>query len=390
MTTKILVLNSGSSSVKYRLFDLNSDQVLASGMIERIGETLPGSHSGEGTAVIIANHRQAIDEMVRRLKAVGVLADEGDLAGIGHRVVHGGETFHQAVRVNDTVIAAIREAIPLAPLHNPPNLLGIEVCRELWPEVPQVAVFDTAFHQSMPPHAYRYALPESCYRELRIRRYGFHGTSFASVTRQAADYLKISPENLNFIALHLGNGCSIAAIKGGKSIDTSMGMTPLAGLMMGTRCGDIDPGVLLYFLGQGRSIQEVERLLNRESGLKGVAGVNDMRDLLARVESKDEQACLSLDMFCYRIKKYIGSYYAILGRVDALIFTGGIGEHAAPVRQRICSSLEHLGLGLDEAVNIGKRVGITELQSSGSLMKILIIPTDEELEIARQTGAMIG
>jgi acetate kinase len=382
VTLKVLVLNSGSSSVKYRLFDLEAERVLAAGLIERIGE-------GQGSEGV-PDHRRAIDQIFRRLKAEGALRDGRDLAGIGHRVVHGGEAFRSAALVDDAVIRAVREAIPLAPLHNPPNLLGMEVCRELWPGVPQVAVFDTAFHQSMPPEAYRYALPEACYRDLRVRRYGFHGTSFAYVVRRAAAHLGKPPEALDAIALHLGNGASAAAIAGGRSIDTSMGMTPLAGLMMGTRCGDLDPGAVLYLLERGMPMEAVERLLNRDSGLKGVAGANDMRDVLARAEAGDPGAGLALDMYCYRIKQYVGAYYAVLGRLDVLIFTGGIGEHAAPVRRRVCAGLEHLGLCLDEGANAGAGDGIAAIHAAASPSRILVIPTDEELEIARQTGAVIG
>jgi acetate kinase len=388
MPKKILVLNSGSSSVKYRLFAMNADErVLAAGLIERIGEPL----NATADAPPVADHRQAIAEIVRRLEASGDLRDERDLYGIGHRVVHGGEAFSAAAPVDDAVISAIRDAIPLAPLHNPPNLLGIEVCRERWPHVPQVAVFDTAFHQTMPPRAYRYALPEDCYRKLRIRRYGFHGTSFAYITRRVADYLGRTADSLNLIALHLGNGASACAIRAGRSVDTSMGLTPLAGLMMGTRCGDLDPGAVLYLLQElGQPVADVARLLNRDSGLKGVAGGNDMRDVLARADAGDAQAKLAVEMYCYRVKHYIGAYYAVLGRVDALVFTGGIGEHAALIRREACGGLEHLGLVLDDTANASAGHGIAEIQAGGGAVKILVAPTDEELEIARQTGEVIG
>lgn len=381
MPSKILVLNSGSSSLKYRLFDLaDHERVVAAGLIERIGET--------GSAV--ADHREAIAEIVRRLEAAGDLRDESDLLGIGHRVVHGGEAFSAAVAVDEAVIDAIREAIPLAPLHNPPNLLGIEVCQELWPHVPQVAVFDTAFHQTMPPEAYRYALPEACYGEQRIRRYGFHGTSFAYVTKRAAAHLGLPSEDLNLIVLHLGNGASAAAIRGGCSVDTSMGMTPLAGLMMGTRSGDLDPGVVLHWLAAGETPDAVARRLNKDSGLKGVAGGNDMRDVLARAEAGDPAARLAVAMYVHRLKHYIGAYYAVLGRVDALVFTGGIGEHAAPIRREACRDLAALGIVLDEAAN-GRAAGggVAEIQVPGGAVKILVVPTDEELEIARQTAAVV-
>lgn len=385
MPRKILVLNSGSSSLKYRLFDLDGEGVLASGLVERIGE--PPAAEGEPP---VPDHRAAIAGIVRRLEDSGSLSGGADLAGIGHRVVHGGEDFAAAALVDERVLAAVRAAVPLAPLHNPPNLLGIEVCRELWPDVPQVAVFDTAFHQTMPAYAYRYALPERCYSQGRIRRYGFHGTSFAYVSRQAAAYLGQPAEALNLVALHLGNGASACAIAGGRSVDTSMGLTPLAGLMMGTRCGDIDPGVLLHFLeGPDHSAQDVARLLNRDSGLKGVAGSNDMRDVLARAEAGDAGARLAVEMYCYRIKHYVGAYFATLGRVDALVFTGGIGEHAAPIRSGVCAGLAGLGIVLDEAANRALGPGIAAIQQ-GDGVRVLVVPTDEELEIARQTGVLVG
>jgi acetate kinase len=383
MARKILVLNSGSSSLKYRLIDLDGERVLASGLVERIGEP-----PAEGGPPPMADHRAAIAEIVRRLEAADGWQGEADLHGIGHRVVHGGEAFAAAARVDERVIAAIREAIPLAPLHNPPNLLGIEVCRELWPEVPQVAVFDTAFHQTMPPRAFRYALPEECYSLSRIRRYGFHGTSFAYVSRRAAGHLGRPVAELNLIALHLGNGASACAIAGGRSLDTSMGLTPMAGLMMGTRCGDLDPGAVLHLI-EERGQAEAARMLNRDSGLKGVAGGNDMRDVLARAEAGDARARLAVEMYCYRIKHYIGAYYAVLGRVDALVFTGGIGEHAVPIRNGICAGLAHLGIVLDESANRSASGDIAEIQAGGGV-RVLAIRTDEELEIARQAGEVIG
>ena len=379
----ILVLNSGSSSIKYRLYESGTWAVLAQGLVERIGEMAGAEHS-------VPDHRAAMDGIVRSLRQQGLLGQDRPLTAIGHRVVHGGETFHTAVRVNEAVLTAIRAAIPLAPLHNPPNLLGIEVCRDLWPDVPQVAVFDTAFHQTIPPRAFRYALPESCYRDLKIRRYGFHGSSFAYVTRQAALHLGKPLDTLNAIALHLGNGASMAAIAGGQSVDTSMGMTPLAGLMMGTRSGDLDPGVVLYLLAQGKTPSELDRLLNRDSGLKGIARSNDMRDVLARAAEGHEDARLALDMYGYRIRQYIGAYLAVLGRVDALIFTGGIGEHAAPIRQKILENMDHLGICLNTQANQSAKPGITDIQTANSPIKILIIPTDEELEIAEQTGKLVG
>ncbi|CAL1239254.1 acetate/propionate family kinase [Candidatus Methylocalor cossyra] len=385
MAKQILVLNSGSSSLKYELFAMEGEgRSLATGLIERIGE--PSENNGSAPA----DHHAAVDQVVSHLARSGHLSSANALWGIGHRVVHGGETFRGPALIDDAVVAAIREAVPLAPLHNPPNLAGIEVCRARWPEVPQVAVFDTAFHQTMPPHSYRYALPEACYRDFRIRRYGFHGASLAYITRRVAEHLGRAVEDLNLIVLHLGNGASISAIEAGRSIDTSMGMTPLSGLMMGTRCGDLDPGVILYLLEQlGRPLAEVSAMLSRASGLKGVAGSNDMRDVLARAEAGDPEARLAIDMYCYQARKYLGAYHAVLGRTDAVVFTAGIGEHAASIRAGILSGLEHLGLRLDPVANAAGGGGLTAVHAPDSAVRILVVPTDEELEIARQTAQLI-
>jgi acetate kinase len=332
----------------------------------------------------VANHRLAIQSMVGTLQAGGHLA-ENELLAVGHRVVHGGETFNQSVIADDAVLTAIRAAMPLAPLHNPPNLDGIEACRELWPTVPQVAVFDTAFHQTLAPAAYRYAIPDSAYRDHHIRRYGFHGTSFAYITRCLAEYLDRPRQSLNLIVLHLGNGASACAIRQGRSIDTSMGMTPLAGLVMGTRGGDLDPGVLLFWLEQmGEPAAHIARWLNRESGLKGIAGTNDMRDVLERADGDEPSARLALEMYLHRLRHYIGAYRALLPELDALVFTGGVGEHAAAIRAGACRDLGHLGLHLDEAANAAPLSGISELQSPEAPIKILVVPADEEAEIARQ------
>jgi acetate kinase len=383
MSRKILVLNSGSSSVKYRLFAVTgkADCVpLVSGQVERIGEAASG----------VADHRQAIHAMVKSLESGGYLAEE-ELLAVGHRVVHGGESFNQSVITDDRVIAAIRAAIPLAPLHNPPNLEGIEACRDRWPRVPQVAVFDTAFHQTLTAEAYRYAIPDSAYRDYHIRRYGFHGTSFAHITRSMAEYLGRPRESLNLIVLNLCNGASACAIRAGRSIDTSMGMTPLAGLMMGTRGGDLDPGVILFWLEQlGESAENISRWLNRDSGLKGIAGTNDMRDVLARAAHDEPDARLALAMYVHRIRHYLGAYRALLPKLDGLVFTGGVGEHAAAIRAAVCRDLGHLGLHLDEAANAGNQSGIAELQSPLSAIKILVVPADEEAEIARQSIELLG
>ena len=383
MPSKILVLNSGSSSVKYRLFSLNEAQEcrsLTAGLIERIGEADSG----------VPDHRHAIVEIVRSLESQGHLGS-GELLAVGHRVVHGGESFNRAVLANAAVMDAIRAAIPLAPLHNPANLLGIEACRERWPEVPQVAVFDTAFHHSLPPAAYRYAIPDEAYREHAIRRYGFHGTSFESIKRQVAQDLGQTGSDIHLIVLHLGNGASACAIRGGMSIDTSMGMTPLAGLMMGTRCGDLDPGVILYWLEQaGQLPAQISNCLNRDSGLKGIAGTNDMRDVLARAGSDDAEARLAVDMYVHRLRHYIGAYRALLPELHALVFTGGVGEHAPAIRSAACRDLLHLGLHLDEEKNQATLSGLAEIQSSCSAVKIMVIPTDEEGEIARQALELLS
>ena len=397
---KILVLNSGSSSLKFQLFLKDDLSVLATGLIEQIGDpesTAQISYidsSGEEQELKqndpVADHRTAIKVMVDMLGKSRTLADTGELAGIGHRVVHGGEAFHQPVVIDETVIAAIEELIPLAPLHNPANLTGITVTMEHAPSVPQVAIFDTAFHQSIPEHAYLYALPYSLYEQQKVRRYGFHGTSHAYVTRLAARYLNRPAEELDIITLHLGNGASAAAIKGGQCIDTSMGLTPLEGLVMGTRSGDLDPAILFYLSREtGMDMDALDTLLNKKSGLKGICGENDMRTISKAAEQGDRQAMLALTIFCYRLKKYIGAYIAALGGVDCIVFTGGIGENSTIVRQMSCQGLERLGLRLDLEKNSIRQKGILEIQATDSLVNLLVIPTDEEYEIARQTLQVI-
>lgn len=401
MILKILVLNSGSSSLKFQLFDLPKLTVIASGLIEKIGD--PQSHAeltcldgkgGEHTLERnepMAEHRQAIMVMADLLRNSGAMIDIAELAGIGHRVVHGGESFHQPVQINDTVIAAIEKLIPLAPLHNPANLVGIRVAMEHAAAVPQVAVFDTAFHQSIPEHGYLYALPYTLYEQQKVRRYGFHGTSHGYVAGQAAHYLGRTGDDLNIITLHLGNGASAAAIQSGKCIDTSMGLTPLEGLIMGTRSGDLDPAILFYLAREtGMNIDDLDTMLNKESGLKGICGENDMRTITDLTESGDSRARLALTMFCYRLKKYIGAYMAALGGVDCIVFTGGIGENSALVREITCQGLEGIGISLDTEKNQQRKKGIVEIQSQDSSSKILVVPTDEELEIAAQTLQVIN
>ncbi|MEA3372826.1 MAG: acetate kinase [Campylobacterota bacterium] len=390
---KILVLNSGSSSIKFQLFEMEDERVLASGLIEQIGEisgraTLKSSDAEPVTKVCgITDHQVGLEMMQEMLKEAGF----GSFDAIGHRVVHGGEVFHVPTLIDDEVLQVIEGLSPLAPLHNPANAAGIRVAKSVNPTLPQVAVFDTAFHQTLPKHAYLYALPYELYEKADIRRYGFHGTSHAFVAQSAAEYLNQPPESLNLITLHLGNGASATAIKAGKSIDTSMGMTPLEGLVMGTRSGDLDPAILFYLARKyGMSIDELDQLLNKQSGLKGISGKNDLRSVTEAAASGDEQAKTAMAMMGYRIKKYIGAYTAALGRVDAIVFTGGIGEHSVEMRNLACEGLsDGLGIMLDPDKNSAYKRGVMELHSDQSRVKVLVVPTNEELEIARQTKMMI-
>jgi acetate kinase len=399
---KILVINSGSSSIKYQLFDMAQKEPLTTGIVEKIGEavsrikhtTFPNGQKKEiSQELVVENHRQGLEQVARLLmdQEVGVIDSASDIAAIGHRVVHGGEHFSQPTVIDAEVKAAIRALASLAPLHNPSNLEGIEVATEIFPDAPQVAVFDTAFHQTMPPAAYRYALPNQLYEKHSIRVYGFHGTSHLFVSQQAINYLGQPAEATNLITIHLGNGCSITAVKGGQAVDTSMGFSPLAGLMMGSRSGDLDPAVV-YFLGTklNMSFEQIDQLLNKESGLLGIAGHNDMRDIESRRAQGDTAAQLALDMYTYRIKKYIGAYLAVLGRVDALVFTAGVGQNSAYVRQQVCTGLEKLGIALDAEKNESGATGpVSEIQGIDCPIKVLIIPTNEELEIAAQTLTVI-
>ena len=369
---RILVLNSGSSSIKYRAYD--GDALLIKGLVDRIGE--PGSD--------VPDHAAGFADLMARLAEAG-LSD--GLDAIGHRVVHGGEEFVEPSVVDEAVIERIRAQIPLAPLHNPANLTGIEVAYELRPDLPQVAVFDTAFHRTMPARAYRYALPESLYTEHGVRRYGFHGTSHAFVAGEAAAHLGRELGETNLITLHLGNGASMAAIEGGRSVDTSMGMSPLEGLVMGTRSGDIDPAIVFHLLREaGMEPSRVEALLNKESGLKGLSGDNDMRTIQRRAEGGDAAAALALDVYCYRIRKYLGAYYAVLGRVDAIVFTGGVGENQPGVRETVTAGLERLGIRVDPARNAAADAsgGPAPIHAEPSEVAVLVVATDEELSIARQ------
>jgi acetate kinase len=398
---KILVINSGSSSIKYRLFDMTARTVLASGVLEQIGEAesrlthhtrnAQGQMDAIEKTAAVADHQAGFELIGTVLGESGALRDISELSGIGHRVVHGGEKFTQPTLINKKVIDTIRQLIPLAPLHNPANLLGIEVVMQSAPRVPQVAVFDTAFHQSIPEHAFRYAIPQNLYEKHHVRRYGFHGTSHHYVAKQAARIIARPLNSLNLISLHLGNGASATAVKEGKSIDTSMGMTPLEGLIMGTRSGDIDPAIVFYLERQtGLGRDEVESVLNKESGLKGICDVNDMREIETLAQAGNSQAQLALEMFCYRIQKYIGAYHAVLGRLDALIFTAGIGENSTFIRAGVCQGLAHLGIEIDPEKNDRKSKKAFEIQKHGSSVRVLVIPTNEELEIAEQTVEVVS
>jgi len=387
------VLNSGSSSIKYQLFEMSDRSVLARGAAERIGEAgsrvvhreLDGAEQTDSDTPI-SDHGMAIDRIVTILSESGVLSDGEGLAGIGHRVVHGGETFFEPTRIDDDVVSVIRNLSSLAPLHNPANLVGIEVARERRPDLPQVAVFDTAFHRTIPPHAYHYAIPREWYEKHGVRRYGFHGTSHAYVAREAATFLGRSPEELNLIVLHLGNGASACAIAGGRSIDTSMGLTPLEGLVMGTRSGDLDPALIFYVARQsGASLDEIDKALSSRSGLEGLCGSADLRDVLARERDGDEDATVAIEVYLYRIRKYIGAYTAALGRVDVLVFTAGVGENSAEIRSRICQGLDSLGIEVDPERNGARDQGPRAIHVEGSRVDVLVVPTDEELEIALQT-----
>lgn len=393
LSKKILVINCGSSSIKYKLFDAESLAGVASGLLERIGgkpAVLKHEVNGSLTKreVDVSNHKQGLELILEVLvktepKAIDSLEE---IIAVGHRVVHGGDTFFESTVIDEKVLETLRKWAHLAPLHNPPNIAGIEAARSLLPRVLQVAVFDTAFHQTMPETAYLYAIPYELYEKFGIRKYGFHGTSHKYVAYKAAEILGEQIGKLRIITCHLGNGCSITAVKNGRSIDTSMGFTPLEGLVMGTRSGDLDPSIVFYLIEKGFLPREVEDLLNKKSGLLGLSGIsNDIRDLKREAEAGNRKARLALEIFAYRVKKYIGAYVAALGGIDVLVFTGGIGENDPLMRKMICSDMAFLGLKLDLKVNetlVGKTGIISDEQSR---VKILVILTDEELAIAEET-----
>jgi len=390
----IFVVNSGSSSIKYQLFKMPSPSPICSGLVERIGLEnsiithkvyTNGQEAVYQQTLNLPDHEAGLQEVRRLLadKEIGVIQNPDDIQVVGHRVVHGGESFAATTEVTEEVKAEIKKLISLAPLHNPANLLGIEVAEKIFTQARQVVVFDTAFHQTLPEKAFRYALPESFYTEHRIRVYGFHGTSHKYVAEQTSQYLE-KPE-AKIITIHLGNGCSMAAIAEGRAIDTSMGFGPLSGLIMGTRTGDIDASVVFHLVNQlGYSAAEVNNLFNKQSGMLGLTGHSDMRDIIKAIEAGDKAAALAYDMYAYRIKKYIGAYAAVLNGLDAIVFTAGVGENDALVREMVCRNLDYLGIRLDADNNKIRAKGIREINVPDARVKILIVPTNEELEIAQQ------
>ena len=397
-----LVINSGSSSIKYKLLAMDKEISMAEGVIERIGEdngkishqSFPGTSRvlTKKIETSIPDHSKGMEWILSLLtdEETGVIEDRSSITAIGHRVVQGGERFKAPALIDQEVIDSIRAHIPLAPLHNPGALSGIITSLEMFPEVRQVAVFDTAFHQTIPPKAYRYAVPNHLYQQLGVRRFGFHGTSHKYITCEAAQRLGIPMEEINLISLHLGNGSSVTAVSEGKSVDTSMGMTPLEGVIMGTRSGSIDPAIIPFLVENTEmTLEQVMALLTKESGLKGLCGHNDLRDIHRAVEAGDEQAELALDMLIYSCQRYVGAFFAVLGRVDCIVFTAGIGENDPVIRERICRNLEVFGIEIDPELNkdLSHPTGI--ISTPSSRLKVLVISTDEELEIARQTQVTI-
>ncbi len=397
---KILVLNSGSSSIKFQFIDTTDQKALAKGLAERIGikgsrikyqrPQQPEVHF-EGD---ILDHQMAIEYILGILKSdkYGVVKNLNEISAVGHRVVHGGEKFKQSALITDEVIKEIEETSDLAPLHNPANLKGIYAIKALLPEVPQVAVFDTAFHQTMPEYAYMYALPYSLYELYKIRRYGFHGTSHRYVSMKAAEFLGVDYENQKIITCHLGNGASVAAIKNGKSVDTSMGLTPVEGLIMGTRTGDLDVGAFIHILEKEKISPQIGRvLINKHSGVLGISGISsDMREVEEAAGKGNKRAQLALDMYAYRVKKYIGAYTAAMNGLDILVFTGGIGENSDVMRKMICSELDYLGINIDDSKNNGLRGKAQIISTDGSRVKVVVMPTNEELMIAMDTEAIVN
>ena len=395
---KILVINCGSSSLKYQLLDMADETLLAKGLCERIGIDGHLTHKPQNGKpvfnedVAMPTHTEAIAAVLDKLTSAeyGVVSSMKEIGAVGHRVVHGGEKFAASVRIDASVMDAIAECIPLAPLHNPANITGIEACRAVMGDVPQVAVFDTAFHQSMPGKAFTYAIPYEYYTDLKVRRYGFHGTSHRYVARRAAEMLGKPLDSLKLISCHMGNGSSICAIDGGKSVDTSMGFTPIAGLPMGTRCGDIDVSILEYLAANtGKDVKELTNILNKKSGVLGVSGVSsDFRDLDAAAAQGNDRARLALEMFQYAVAKTVGGYAAAMNGVDGIIFTAGVGENSADTRAAICRYLGYLGVEISDERN-AKRGEDTFISTDGSRVPVMVIPTNEELVIARDTRDIV-
>ena len=397
---KILIINCGSSSVKYQLIDSDSEQALAKGTVSRIGMSAsvvthkPSDRPEIKVSSEILDHIVAIEYVISMLMSAnhGVISSKDEIKAVGHRVVHGGEKFTESVLITSELMSELRSLIELAPLHNPHNIRGINACMKALPGIPQVAVFDTAFHHQMPPHAYIYGIPYVMYKRYSIRRYGFHGTSHKFVADRAAAMLGRDLANLRLITCHLGNGASITAIDKGTSVDTSMGFTPLEGLLMGSRSGDLDPAIILHIMAREElSLHEANTLMNKHSGLSGISGLSsDMREIIEAAEEGSKKSKLALDIYCYRLKKYIGSYAAAMGGVDALVFTAGVGENSPKVRAMTCDNLEFLGIGIDNGKNseaLGKE---TDISSPSANVKTLVIPTNEELVIARDTKRIVA
>jgi len=392
----VLVINSGSSSVKYHLYQMPQTKVLARGMVDRIGQEdaeLSYFHNGKSRTIPanIGNVRKAMELILQKLSSneTGVLKKISEINAVGHRVVHGGEEFTGSVIIDKNVIGSIEKYADLAPLHNPPNLAGIRAAQYHLPNIMQVACFDTAFHATIPKIAYMYALPYELYEKYGIRRYGFHGISHRYVARRAAVLMGRGKYDINAITCHLGNGCSITAVKNGHSVDTSMGLTPLEGVPMGTRSGDLDPAIIFFLEEKGYDVKTLNDICNKKSGLLGLSGVsNDMRDLEESASKGNERAKLAIDVFCYRIKKYIGAYAAILDTVDAVVFTGGIGENAVLMREKICDAVSQIGLELDRQVNKTAVAKEAEVSTKASEVKVFVIPTNEQVAIASDTYAL--
>ncbi len=396
----IFVINSGSSSIKYQLIHMPAKRVICSGIVERIGlgnSTITHKTFVEDKVNIITetqdfvDHAAGLQEVARLLTdaTIGVINDPSEIAAVGHRVVHGGESFAETAIITPEVKEEIKKLFPLAPLHNPPNYLGIEVAEKIFTQAKQVAVFDTAFHHTLPAKAYRFAIPAEFYHTHGIRAYGFHGTSHKYVSEQAIQYLGIPDSKI--ITIHLGNGCSMTAIENGKCVDTSMGLGPMNGLIMGTRCGDIDQSVIFHLVNQlGYDLEQVNSILNKKSGMLGLTGFSDMRDIKKEIENGNAEAILAYEMNAYRIRKYIGAYAAVLNGLDAIVFTGGIGENDAVLRKMVASNFEYLGIILDVEKNDLRMDGIHEINTNHSKVKIFVVPTNEELEIANQCSWLLG